>query len=188
MAEVLLFHHALGLTPGVASFAELLREAGHVVHAPDLYDGKTFSTIEEGVRHAEELSFDAILERGGAIAGALPSELVYAGMSLGAMPAQKLAMTRPGARGALILHSAVPLKFFGGVWPPGVPAQIHTMENDSWGDVDVARELDAAVDELELFLYPGDRHLFTDASLPDQYEAEATALVTDRVLGFLASV
>lgn len=184
MADVLLFHHALGCTTGVHAFADDLRAAGHVVHVPDLYDGRTFDTVDEGVAHARSLGFASLLERGVALAQDLPAELVYAGMSLGLMPAQKLAMTRPGAVGALLLHGTIPLSEFGGTWPPGVRAQIHVMEGDDWGDVPDAREVAAAVDEVELFLYPGNRHLFADRSVADHDEA-AAGLLTGRVLAFL---
>jgi dienelactone hydrolase len=108
-------------------------------------------------------------------------------MSLGAMPAQKLAQTRPGATGAVLLHSAIPAEEFGGPWPAAVPLQIHLMEEDEFaleGDLDAARELDADVERAELFLYPGDRHLFTDSSLP-AYDAQAATLVRQRVVAFL---
>jgi dienelactone hydrolase len=184
MAEVLLFHHAQGLTPGCVAFADDLRAAGHVVHTPDLYDGKTFAELDDGIAYAKEVGFETIAERGRAAAESLPSELVYAGLSLGAMPAQELAQTRPGARGAVLLHAAIPTSEFGGAWPQGVPLQIHTMEDDELGDADVARELAATVEGAELFLYPGDRHLFSDRSLPD-YDESAARLVTERVLSFL---
>jgi dienelactone hydrolase len=187
MATVLPFHHALGLTPGCLAFADDLRSTGHVVHAPDLYEGRTFTDLNEGVAHAERVGFEVLTERGVAAADPLPFDLVYAGFSLGAMPAQRLAMTRPGARGALLVHSSAPLKYFGGVWPNGLPLQIHTMEEDSWGDVDVAREIAQTVPGAELFLYPGDRHLFTDRGLAD-YDDKAAALVWQRVLRFLSAI
>ncbi len=144
MAEVLLFHHAQGLTPGVVAFADQLRAAGHVVHTPDLYEGKRFDQIENGVAYAQLIGFDTILERGQMAAEDLPKDLVYAGFSLGGMPAQMLAQTRPGARGALLFHSAIPPSEFGTGWPKGVPLQIHMMEADPFaqeGDLDAAREL-----------------------------------------------
>src|SRR5664280_410012 len=100
MAEVLLFHHALGRTPGVVAFADELRLAGHTVHAPDLFDGRTFDTIDAGMAHVGEIGFREVIARGERAAEGLPSALVYAGFSLGVLPAQKLAQTRPGARGA----------------------------------------------------------------------------------------
>jgi dienelactone hydrolase len=178
MAEVVLFHHAQGLTAGCLAFAGELRAAGHMVHTPDLYEGRTFATLSEGMAYAQEVGFGTIIERGEA--AAVGTDLVYAGFSLGVMPAQKLAMTRPGARAAVFMHAAVPLRYFGGDWPESVPLQIHVMEDDELGDVDVAR----SIEQAELHLYPGDRHLFTDSSLPD-YDADATALVLERVLGFL---
>jgi dienelactone hydrolase len=184
VAEIVLFHHAQGLTVGCLALADDLRAAGHVVHTPDLYEGRTFASLDEGVAHAEEVGFGTIIERGRLAAEALPSELVYAGLSLGVLPAQMLAQTRPGARGALLLHAAIPLAEFGGSWPEGLPLQIHTMEDDAWGDVDVARELAETIEGSELYLYPGDRHLFTDSSLPD-YDAGAATLVRQRALRFL---
>ena len=117
----------------------------------------------------------------------MPNKIVYAGFSLGVMPAQKLAQTRPGAKGALLLHSCVPITEFGGQWPHGVPLQIHTMEADEWGDVDIARYLARTISSAELFLYPGDRHLFADKGLPD-YDESAAALLKQRVLSFLDRV
>jgi dienelactone hydrolase len=185
VAEVVLFHHAQGLTAGVVSFADALRAAGHVVHTPDLYEGVTFDDLDGGVAHAEQIGFDTVLHRGADAARSHPDDVVYAGFSLGVMPAQMLAQTRPGARGALLMHGTVPLGEYG-EWPAGLPLQMHTMADDDWGDVDVARALAAAVDG-ELFLYPGDAHLFTDDSLPAHDEA-AAALVRQRVLGFLDRV
>lgn len=187
MAEILLFHHALGLTPGCEALAGRLTAAGHRVHLPDLYDGRTFTRLEDGVGHAEAVGFLKIVERGRAAAERLPAGLVYMGLSLGVLPAQALAQTRPGAKGAVLLHSSVPLSEFGGRWPEGLPLQLHVMENDAWGDVDVARDIAATVPEAELLLYPGERHLFTDESL-DDYDAAAAALVMERVLGLLARV
>jgi dienelactone hydrolase len=190
MAEILLFHHAQGLTEGVRSFADELRAAGHVVHAPDLYDGNTFTDLDEGVGYAREVGFDTIGERGRLAAESLPNEIVYAGFSLGAMPAQELAQTRPGAKGAVLFHGCIPPEEFGSPWPQGVPLQIHLMEADEWaleGDLDAARELDETVESAELFLYPGDRHLFTDNSLP-VYDESATTLVKQRVVSFLDDI
>jgi dienelactone hydrolase len=188
MAEVVLYHHAQGLTPGVLTFADELRRAGHTVHTPDSYDGRTFDTLEAGIGYAQEIGFDEVLKRGIQAADELPAELVYAGFSLGVMAAQQLAQTRPGARGALFFHSCLPVSEFGSSWPEGVPVQIHGMDADSFfvdeGDLEAARALVAQADDAELFLYPGDQHLFADSSL-SSYDADATALLTQRVLDFL---
>jgi dienelactone hydrolase len=186
LAEVLLFHHAQGQTEGFLALADELRAAGHVVHAPDLYDGKTFADLDEGIGYAKQVGFDTIAERGRLAADGLANELVYAGFSLGAMPAQMLAQTRPGSKGALLFHAAFPASEFGGSWPPGVPLQIHMMEDDEWAteDLPAARELVETTDGAELFLYPGDRHLFADKSLPD-YDESAAKLLKQRVLAFL---
>jgi dienelactone hydrolase len=190
MAEVVLFHHALGLTPGIDAFADDLRGAGHTVHTPDLFDGRTFDTLEEGVDHAQEIGFGEIIERGTRAVDGLPAELVYAGFSLGVVPAQKLAQTRPGARGALFFYSCVPTSEFGSAWPREVPVQVHGMDADPFfveeGDIDAARALVDEADDGELFLYPGDQHYFADSTLPS-YDPEAAALLTRRVLDFLRS-
>lgn len=191
VAEVLLFHHALGLTPGCLSFADELRASRHVVHAPDLYDGRVFDELSQGVRYAEdELGFDGFIERGRAVADELPGELVYAGFSLGVLPAQMLAQTRPGARGALLFHSAVPPLEFGAEWPANLPVQIHVMDGDPFaleGDLEVARELAATQPQAELFEYPGEKHLFLDRGLPDYDEASAT-LARQRAVSWLDTV
>ena len=188
MAEVVLFHHSQGLTPGVVAFAEELRHAGHRVHTPDLFDGRTFATIEQGMAYAEQIGFpDKVIERGVRAVEGLPAELVYAGFSLGVLPAQMLAQTRPGARGALLFYSCVPVSAFGS-WPDGVPVQVHGMDADpifvGEGDIDAARELVDQAEDAELFLYPGDQHYFADSSLPS-YDPDAAALLTRRVLDFL---
>lgn len=188
MAEVLLFHHALGLTPGVIAFADELRDAGHLVHVPDLYDGLRFDDLEAGVAHAESVGFEALVERGVRVADPLPAGLVYAGFSLGVLPAQTLAQTRPGCRGALLFDACVPPAAIGNGWPAGVPVQVHGMRDDPWfageGDLDAARELAATIPGAELFLYDGSSHLFADRSLP-AYDAAAAALHLERVLAFL---
>jgi dienelactone hydrolase len=188
MAEILLFHHAQGQTPGFLAFADELRAAGHTVHTPDLYDGKTFAALDEGVGYAQQVGFDTILERGRLTADSLPHELVYGGFSLGVMPAQLLAQTRPGAKGALFFSAALPTSEFGHPWPQDVPLQIHMMEADEWAleDLDAARSLETN-EGAELFLYPGDRHLFADNSLLD-YDEGAAMLLKQRVLGFLDDI
>ena len=193
MADVLLFHHAQGQTEGFHAFTDELRNAGHTVRTPDLFDGRTFASIEEGVAHAGQIGFGELVERGTRAAEDLPTGLVYAGFSLGVMPAQRLAQTRGGARGALLFESCVPTSAFGTGWPAGVPVQVHGMADDPYfageGDIDAARALvreASASARAELFVYPGDRHLFADSSLPS-YDAESAALLRQRVLDFLGS-
>jgi dienelactone hydrolase len=187
VAEVLLFHSAVGQTPGFHAFAGELRAAGHTVHTPDIFDGRTFASIPDGLAFVEALGFAEVIARGERAADQLPEALVYAGFSLGVVPAQKLAQTRPGARGALFFYSCVPVSEFGS-WPRHVPVQVHGMDADPYfvgeGDLDNARELVEQADEGEVFLYEGSEHYFADSSLPS-YDAEAAALLTKRVLDFL---
>jgi dienelactone hydrolase len=191
VAEVVLFHHALGLTAGCLAFADELRAAGHVVHAPDLYEGEIFTELADGIAHAGQIGFGTVIERGQRSAEGLSSEIVYAGFSLGVLPAQMLAQNRPGAKGALLFHACVDPSELGGDWPDGVPVQIHMMDADALvieeGDLDVARQLAETTTGAELFLYPGDRHLFADSSLSD-YDEGAATLLKQRVLAFLGTI
>lgn len=192
MADVLLYHHVQGLTAGVRVFADRLRGAGHTVRTPDLFDGRTFDTIDDGMAYARQAGFGALAERGVAAAEELEPDLVYAGFSFGVMPAQRLAQTRPGARGALLFSGCVPVSEFGEAWPAGVPVQVHGKDADPFfaeedGDLGAARALVDSADAAELFLYPGKEHLFADSSLPS-YDEAATALLVERVLAFLDAV
>lgn len=191
MTQVLLFHHVLGLTPGVHGIADALREAGHTVHTPDFFDGRTFGSLDDGFAALKAKGPDAQDVWADKVAGALPADIVYAGVSLGVMPAQRLAQTRTGARGAVFLESCAPVSAFGEGWPAGVPVQVHGMDADPFfageGDVDNARELVAQANDGELFVYPGDAHLFTDSSQASSDPA-ATATVLSRVLTFLERV
>jgi dienelactone hydrolase len=193
MADVLLFHHIQGLTPGVVGFADELRAAGHTVHTPDLYGGRTFESIKEGAAFSQgddAPDLDALADE---VAAGLPESVVYAGISSGVMHAQRLAQTRPGAKGAVLLEACVPIsgEWAFGPWPDGVPVQIHGMDADEFfagdGDIDAAREITEKVKDAELFVYPGDGHLFVDSSLAS-YDAEAAALLKERVLAFLARI
>jgi dienelactone hydrolase len=189
MADVVLFHHALGRSPGITAFADELRAAGHTVHTPDLFEGRTFDAIESGMAFVEEIGFGEVIRRGGAAAQELPAAVVYIGFSLGVLPAQMLAQTRPGARGAVFVYACVPVTEFGEEWPKEVPVQVHGMDADPFfvgeGDVDAARELVAQAEDGELFLYPGDQHYFADSTLPS-YDPAAAGLLTRRILEFLA--
>ena len=191
MADVVLFHHIQGLTPGVLALADRWRAAGHTVHTPDLYGGRTFASIEDGAAFSQgegAPDLDALADE--AVAG-LPAGLVYAGISSGVMQAQRLAQTRAGAAGAVLCESCLPISgdWAIGPWPDGVPVQVHGMDADDFfageGDLDAARELVASTTDGELFVYEGDQHIFEDESLPS-YDAEATDLLTERVLGLLA--
>jgi dienelactone hydrolase len=191
MAHVLLFHHSQGQTPGFHAFADEIRAAGHRVDTPDLFDGRTFDSIDAGMAHVRAVGFDDLVDRGVAAAGDLPTDLVYAGVSFGVMVAQKLTQTRPGARGALLFGSAAPPDYFGTPWPVEVPVQLHAKDADPFfvgeGDIEYARAMVAASTRGELFLYPGDQHLFIDSSVA-AYDARATALVHERVRAFLADL
>ena len=186
MSEVVLYHHIQGLTDGVQAFADELRQAGHTVHTPDVFDGRRFDTIEEGMAFARETGFGPLVERAVTAAERIDPAAVYAGFSFGVVPAQQLAQTRAGSRGALLMYSCLPVSEFGAAWPAGVPVQVHGKEGDEFfvEDLEAAQALVASTDQAELFLYPGAEHLFADSSVPE-YDPAAAALLMERVLAFL---
>jgi dienelactone hydrolase len=187
MAQVVLFHHVQGLTDGVHAFADGMRAGGHTVHTPDLFDGEHPASIEDGMAFVQKMGDEELTARADHAVADLPEGLVYAGFSLGAGMAQRLAQTRPGARGALLYEGCMPIsgEWAFGPWPEGLRLQVHGMEQDPFfaleGDLEAAREIVATVgpDVAELFVYPGDQHLFCDSSLPS-FDADAAALVIER--------
>jgi dienelactone hydrolase len=189
MAEIVLFHHAHGLTAGVVAFADQLRTAGHTVHTPDLFDGQQFADINDGLQYVDRIGTMTIIARCAQAVNDIPHHSYYAGFSLGVVPAQYLAQTRTGARGAILMHACVPYTAFAPQWPHDVPVQIHAMDADAYfvgeGDIDAAHELVAHTPHAELFLYPGATHVFTDVTLAD-YDATAHAVLLQRMLAFVA--
>ena len=187
MAEILLFHHALGLTDGVKEFAAALRDVGHTVHTPDLFEGRTFDVVEDGVAFAAETGRETLVARATAAVEQLPADLVYAGMSMGCAYATQLLLTRPGGRGAFYLYGAVDPEWWEASWPAGVPAQSHQTEDDPWREKETDEAFVAKVPGAEAFLYEGDTHLFADPS-SDDFDATAAALAMERIQAFLAEL
>jgi dienelactone hydrolase len=186
VADVLLFHHSQGLTPGVQAFADRLRAAGHLVIVPDYYDGRTFDSIEAGVAHAEVQGFTNVIDKAIAAAEPIPSPIVVAGISLGSMPAQKLAQTHRGVIAAILFNGGVPPEVFGSRWPAGLPVQVHVVEDDAWNDIDEVEAFIAASGG-HLLVYPGTGHLVADSSHPD-YDPEIAEEILTQALSFLEAV
>jgi len=187
MAQILLFHHAGGLTEGVLTFAQALRDAGHTVHAPDLFGGRTFGDVRDGVAYADSVGEASFAAKAAEVVASLPSDLVYGGMSVGAARAAEQVLARPGARGAFFLYGAIAPSWWQATWPAGVPSQAHVTEDDEWREPDAEREYLAHVPGAELFVYPGSGHLFVEPGHPD-YDEEAAGLATGRMLAFLAGL
>ena len=194
MAEVVLFHSVLGLRPGVIAAADRLRAAGHAVHAPDLYDGEVFDDLDDGMHKEDALGYQEIARRAREAVAGLPEGLVLAGFSLGAVHAEVLAASRPGALGAVLMHGAVPveaLKEYFGVdrWPAGVPVQVHYAADDPWVEaeeevVPLGEAVRGAGAAFEAHAYPGSGHLFADPDLPE-YDRTSSEAMWERVLAFL---
>src|SRR5215217_2015331 len=192
MAEIVLFHSALELRPGVTAAAYRLRAAGHTVHVPDYYDGEVFDDLDEGLRKCDALGYAEIVRRAREAVAELPAGLIFAGFSLGAVPAELLAASRPGARGALLIHSAIPVEALGefGVerWPEGVPVQVHYADDDPWVEAEEVEALGDAVGRagaaFEEHTYPGSGHLFADPDLPE-YDRASSEAMWRRAITFL---
>ena len=194
MAEVVLFHSVLGLSPGVFSAAERLRAAGHTLHTPDFFDGEVFDDLEEGMRKEEDLGFQEIARRARDSVASLPEGLIFCGFSLGAMHAEALAASRPGALGAVLMAGAVPVEgleeYFGiERWPEGVPVQVHYAEDDPWVEaeeevVPLGEAVRGAGAAFEAHSYPGSGHLFFEPGVPE-YDLASSEEMWERVLDFL---
>jgi dienelactone hydrolase len=194
MAEVVLFHSVLGLRPGVIAAADRLRAAGHTIHTPDLFDGEVFDDLDDGQRKEEALGYQEIARRAKEAVAELPAGLVFAGFSLGAVHAELLAASRPGALGAVLMHGAVSvegLREFFGVdrWPEGVPVQVHYAALDPWVEADeevvpLGDDVRGAGAAFEAHAYPCSGHLFADPALPE-YDRASSEAMWERVLAFL---
>jgi len=118
----------------------------------------------------------------------LPTDLVYAGMSMGCGYAAWLALReRPGARGVLYLFGAVDPAWFEADWPEGLPAVAHQALDDPWREAEGDDGFRARVPGGELVDYRGSGHLFLDDSTED-YDAEAAQAATAHILAWLAAL
>jgi dienelactone hydrolase len=191
MVDIVVFHSVLGPRAGVTDAADRLRAAGHTVHTPDLYRGEArFDTYDPAMAYQDSIGFQELLRRAADDVAHLPSRLVYMGFSAGGVPAEWLAATRPGALACVLLHAALPLRVLElSTWPAPVPVQVHFMRDDPFRDqaeIDgMAVDVRAAGAGFELFEYPGAGHLFTDPSLPTEYDSAATETLWSRVLALL---
>ncbi len=187
MAEIVLFHHAGGLTDGVLAFADRLRSDGHTVHTPDLFDGRTFTDVHDGVAYADAVGEETFAALAAEFVSGMGFELVYGGMSMGAARAAEQVLARPGARGAFFLYGAIAPSWWEATWPAGVPSQAHLSEADPWRELEAEAEYVAEVPGAELFVYPGSGHLFAEPGHPD-YDEESARLAIERVSAFLETL
>ena len=187
MVEIVLFHHVGGVTEGVVAFAELLREAGHTVHTPDLFDGRTFADIHDGIAYVDSVGEDMFAARAAQMIAPMGKDLVYGGFSMGVARAGEQVLTRPGARGAFFLYGTIAPSWWEATWPAGVPSQAHVTEADEFREHDAEAEYVAEVPGGELFVYPGSGHLFAEPGHAD-YDEEVARLATERVVAFLAAL
>ncbi|MFE6911686.1 dienelactone hydrolase family protein [Streptomyces erythrochromogenes] len=188
--NIMLFHSTYGLRPAVHAAADRLRAAGHQVQVPDLFEGRTFETVEEGMAHQDEIGRDELLKR--AVLAAAPHSdggLVYAGFSFGGSLAQHLALADEKARGLLLLHGTADLEDSASV--DGLPVQLHIADPDPFEPHDWLTawylRMQRAGADVEVHSYPGAGHLFTDPDL-DDYDAEAAEQAWTAAIGFLDSL
>lgn len=190
--EVVVFHSAYGRRPAIIDFADKLRAAEHLVHTPDLYDGEVYSDRNDAVRKIQGLGFDELLARAAAAVENLPHDLAYVGFSNGGACAELLAATRPGARGAILIHAPLMVRDLGWtVWPSKVPVQVHFADKDPIRNQKVIDALNVKVrrsgSTFEQLDYDAPGHLFSDPFFP-AYNANATELMTRNVMEFLQRV
>ena len=190
MTTVVLFPSVLGLRQGELDAAARLRADGHEVLVPDLHEGRRFDAYDPAMAWAEELGVEPLFQRGLAAVADLPDGFVVGGFSLGSTVAVAVATQRAVA-GVLQLSGLNPVEWFGpaAAWPAGVDSQAHQKLDDPFREDEVTeaavRAVEAAGGTLELFDYPGGGHLFTDPTLPEEYDPVATELLWSRVLPFV---
>jgi dienelactone hydrolase len=188
MATIALFHSVLGVRPGVLDAAQRLRAAGHTVEVVDQYDGRVFDDYEAAGAFAEEIGYGDLMGRALAGVAGLPDGFVALGFSNGGGMAEFVATRRP-VSGVVMISGTLPLAMIGvDSWPAGVPAQVHYAVDDphrqqEWVDA-VLGSVRAAGATVEMFDYPGAGHLFTDPSLPAEYDPATADLLWTRVLDF----
>ena len=191
MATVVILPSVLGVRQGVLDAAERIRAAGHEARIVDLYGGRIFDEYGPALAYAEEeLGHEVLMQRSLDGVADLPDGFVPLGFSLGCVMVVHLATSR-AVSGAVMIAGALPASAFGDgrSWPAGIDAQTHAMLEDPWREPDMiaaaSAELAAGGAVLEVLDYPGTGHLFTDASLPDEYDEAATELLWSRVLPFV---
>lgn len=192
MAEIMLFHAALGLRHGVIDGANRLRDVGHIVYTPDYFDGEVFSDLAEGERKSDALGMEEMAKRVRTAVAVRQPRLVFAGFGLGAGLAELLAGTQPEAQGVLLIHGAIPVEEAAPTgWPPGVPVQVHHAVEDAWTDGGAVAALQASVAAAGAFFeahaYPGSGRVLTDPDLPG-YDDASAEVMWERILDFLKRV
>lgn len=184
----MLFHSVYGLRPAVHEAAARLRAAGHEVHTPDLFEGRTADTVEEAMELKDEIGRDELLMRAVTVTAPLSERgLVYAGFSLGGSIAQNLALADTRARALLLMHGTSDIAEDAAV--DELPVQLHVAEPDpfephDWLNAWYLRMQRAGAD-VEIFRYAGAGHLFTDEGL-DDFDGEAAEQMWRTALGFLS--
>ena len=187
MAELLLFHHAHGLTAGLQSLADRLRAGGHTVHTPDCYAGRTFTSVDEGIAYAERIGHDALLDMALRMARTHHTANVVLGFSMGTLQAQYLAQHVRRMRACALMGGAIPPELLGSSWRPQVALQGHVADPDDWCTPDELAALERSAPHARVHRYPDRRHMFVDTSLHD-YDADAASQFEERLTDWLASL
>lgn len=189
MSRIALFHSVLGVRPGIEDAAARLRSAGHEVLVVDQYGGRSFDDYDEASRFVDSIGFPALMEQAVDAVSGLEDGFVTMGFSNGAGMATHIAATR-GVSAAVLCSGALPLEMIGAsTWPRRVPTQLHYAVDDPFKDEEsvtsVLRSINEAGNVAEYVQYPGRGHLFTDESLPDEYDSAAAEALWSHVLRFL---
>lgn len=189
MPKIALFHSVLGVRAGVHDAAARLSGAGHDVRVVDQYDGRSFDDYVEADRFARSLGYPHLMQRALDAVADLEDGFVAMGFSNGGGMSEFVATQRKVA-GVVMVAGALPLAMLGvDAWPAGTAAQVHYTREDPFRNEEWLEAVEGSVRTagapLESFTdYPGTGHLFTDTSLPQEYDAESAELAWGRILAF----
>ncbi|GCE08354.1 dienelactone hydrolase family protein [Dictyobacter aurantiacus] len=185
---VLVLHAWWGLTDVFKQVCDRLAREGFVALAPDLYHGKTTTSIEEAEQLVSAMvesetdqdvsaSIDYLIKQSGRPGRALG----VIGFSLGG----NVALGLRDQMGAIVT-------FYGTTSPEEVRSegniQGHFAEIDDFEPTEQVREFEEALrsagKQITFFTYPGTHHWFCEENRPE-YNAEAARLAWERTTEFL---
>jgi dienelactone hydrolase len=188
MAQVVVFHSAYGLRQAEADTAACLRAAGHDVSTPDLYDGRTASTMDAALALMDAVGWEVICARARQALEVVPQTAVLAGFSMGAGVIGSVWDQRRAAAGVVLLHGIAPIPASA---RPGLPVQVHLAGDDPFAPRQAVARWQAGATRAglaaQVFTYPGAGHFYTDPCLADYHPASA-GQTWQRVTAFLSAL
>lgn len=192
---VLVIHAWWGLNAFFRSFVDRLGEAGFVVFAPDLYDGKVATTVEDAAAYRDESDAnfsEAMATLQAALAAlrqhprATGGPVGVVGVSLGVWYALELLEAVPDAVGAVVVfYGTRPMSYA----DSSVPVLGHFAEIDAFEPKSDQKAFETALQSAghptTFYEYPGTGHWFFENDVAAAYNAEAAELAWSRTVDFL---